>query len=420
MSRRKFLKDSILVLGAPVAAAAGSRLYGMPASVDPRDYADAEKFKLPLSQAGVPSDLWDGLSRVSNLWDRVLTDSAEADRFQVDPAAYMQSLGLDGSDATFADESLRMLRVMASSDVRGFLAKADYEAVFRSMSSAGIFEPHASSALEEKITSIFAENYSELNRLLKGLTDNGGVQSALLKGLKDARVSASEDDLIALALLAGGSSCEQALAGCAPAGAAKSEGAVPEATCTALVICLVGAGIAAFVAAYVSVVVSVTVYLLVGVNVSVGVQSAVTVSGGGGGVSGGGVSGSGVSGSTVSGGGVSGGGVSGGGVGVAVAVSGCDCEYDPEGVSPPFNGSYAKFEPAMLRNLDRSLRLAALTKQSEIKAEAIRTLISTEVSAVMNALKRTNLLNVQDDHMPEIIDAVTNFSWKALGVQKAS
>jgi hypothetical protein len=71
MDRRKFLKGGVLSLGAPVAAANVGRLFGTPSSVQPRDIPSLDKFRLPLSQAGVPSELWDGLVRLSYLWDDV-------------------------------------------------------------------------------------------------------------------------------------------------------------------------------------------------------------------------------------------------------------------------------------------------------------------------------------------------------------
>ena len=74
----------------------------------------------------------------------------------------------------------------------------------------------------------------------------------------------------------------------------------------------------------------------------------------------------------------------------------------------------------MIRNLDRSLRLAALTNDRNIEIEAVRTMIAAEVSAVLGALKRVDLLKVQDENMPVIIDAVTAYSWKTLGIATAA
>ena len=74
----------------------------------------------------------------------------------------------------------------------------------------------------------------------------------------------------------------------------------------------------------------------------------------------------------------------------------------------------------MIRNLDRSLRLAVLTNDRNIEIEAVRSMIAAEVSAVLGALKRVDLLKVQDENMPVIIDAVTAHSWKTLGIATAA
>src|SRR5690242_19137541 len=118
MSRRKFLKDTALVVGTPLVAAAATRLYGTPASIDPNAYPDVTKFQLPLSRGGVPSGLWTNLGRVADLWDKVLGDANEAAAFYASPATYMTSIGLDGSDTTLLHESVVMLQQMASPDVK--------------------------------------------------------------------------------------------------------------------------------------------------------------------------------------------------------------------------------------------------------------------------------------------------------------
>lgn len=354
MSRREFLKNSTLVLGAPLVATAATRLYGAPASVIPREIADLDKFKLPLARAGVPTELWDSLARVGDLWDRVLTDSAEAQRFQSDTAGYMNSLGLDGSDATLADESLRMLQVMTDPEAKKHLANGDYVSLFGQLTAANVFEPLAPSALETKIVSLFAENYAEMSAAIDAATV-GGAQENLLTGMQNLGLSVTEADLMELTKIV----------------SASEAGVGPHPDVFALVV--VAVGISAIAAAYISVVIAVTVVLLAGISISAAISSAILVCG----------------------------------------PRSC---FHPYGSAPPFTGTYAKLEPAMIRNLDRSLRLAALTRDGNIEIQAIRSVIASEVSAVFGALKQVNLIHVEDENMPKIIDAVTAYSWRALGI----
>lgn len=370
MSRRKFLKEGALVLSAPLVASAGPRLYGTPASVSPRDVADVNKLTLPLSRAGVAPALWGDLARIGTLWERVLADPMESQRFHTDPAAYMESLGLDGSDRTLADESVRMLRTMADPAVKDCLKNGDYRGLFEHLAAARVFEPHSPSALQQKIATLFEENRLELQRVVDEYAAKVGKDD-LLADLNRAGGALTQDDLAAVAQLLGN----------------KTEGAGPQPMCTAVAMCVVAVGIAATVATYVSVVVAVTVVLAVGVSITAAVQTAVTVGGGGGG-------------------------------GVCPPEQE-DC-FLPNVVSPPFSGIYAKLEPAMIRNLDRSVRLAALTRDGNIQIEATRALISAEVSAVLGALQDVGLLDVEKGRLPEVIDAVSDYSYKALGLPAAA
>lgn len=202
MSRRKFLKEGILVLGAPLVASASPRLYGTPASVSPRDLADVSKLTLPLSRSGVAPALWDDLARIGTLWERVLADPVESQRFHTDPSAYMESLGLDGSDRTLADESVRMLRTMAEPAVKDCLKNGDYRGLFEHLTAAQVFEPHSPSALQQKITTLFEENRAELQRVVDDYAAKAG-NDGLLTDLNRAGGTLTQDDLTAVAQLLG-------------------------------------------------------------------------------------------------------------------------------------------------------------------------------------------------------------------------
>lgn len=383
MKRRNFLKDGALLLGAP-AAVGSTRLYGTPASVQPRDIAEVEKFKLPLSRSGIPVELWDSLAKVSKLWESVLTDETESRAFHSDPAAYFTSIGLDASDRTLVDESVLLLRSMASPAVQESLAKSDYVTVYNELLRIGAIGQINPSRMQSRIEMVLRENLDELRATVDALrpTLTPEQENLLMAAMDESGVVVTGDDLASIGHVL----------------ARPFGGKDAQPMCLAAVACVV----AAIVAAYVSVVVAVTVALLAGVTVSVGVS-------------------------------------------LAVAASGPPPTPDPpvpeslmvppppppptstgasssepSTIRSPFKGSYIKLDPVMARNTERLVRLSAITHNSGLQLHAARQAIKAEVDAVLTAMKNVGLISISDELLPKATVIVAKYSWKVLGIDTVS
>lgn len=361
MDRRKFLKGGVLSLGAPVAAANVGRLFGTPSSVQPRDIPSLDKFRLPLSQAGVPSELWDGLVRLSYLWESVLTDEAEREAFSRDPRVYFSSLGLDSSDQTLISEKTIMLRAMVDPVVKSGLSEGDYASIYNRFLQLGVFEKVDPSFLQEKIEQAFQQNLDELKTSLIALNPGLSVlqEKELLAAINEAGVTAAADDLLFISRLL-----------------TLEHGRDTQPMCTALALCVVAVGIAATVVAYVSVVTTVTVGILAGVYVSAAVQ-------------------------------------------VAVKAGGCSTGTCVPW-SAPFKGDYVKLDPVLFRNTERAMKLATIMENEDLQIDIMRMTIRGEIDTVLAAMRSVGLLNITEDLLLTISEVIARYSWKVLGLDLVS
>ena len=365
MKRRKFLKGGVAALGAPLAVGTAGRLYSTPASVQPRDISDLDKFKLPLSKAKVPSELWDGLSKVAKLWENVLTNPSESTAFHKDPTGYLGSIGLDASDRTLATETVVLLRAIADPAVKTALAKSDYVSVFSQLIDAGVFTSTDPSALQSHVEQIFRENIEEIQMSSAAIQPyvEQTKQRALLASIDSGDTVLSDDDIVSLS---------QVLV--------EHIGAGPQPMCTAVALCVVAVGIAATVVAYVSVVIAATVGILAAVFISAAVKTAIVV----------------------------------GGTNPESNRFGTDAGL----VSSSFTGEFVKLDPAAMRNAERAVRLAVLTDDAGLQVYSAKQAVQLEVHAVLTAMRNVNLLPVSQDVLPNIIDVVTRYSWKCLGLDR--
>lgn len=357
-------------------------LYGTPASIQPRDISEVEKFKLPLSRSGIPVELWDSLAKVSKLWESVLTDEVESRAFHSDPAGYFTSMGLDASDRTLVDDSVLLLRSLASPVVQESLASSDYTTVYNELLRIGAVGQVNPSRMQSHIETVLRANLDELKATVDALrpTLTPEQESLLMAAVDESGVVVTGDDLASIG---------HVLA--RPIG-----GRDAQPMCLAAVACVV----AAIVAAYVSVVVAVTVALLAGVTVSVGVR-------------------------------------------LAVAASGppptpaptpesiktppppppasADASSSKRAAIPsPFKGSYIKLDPVMARNTERLVRLSALAGSSGLQLHAARQAIKAEVDAVLTAMKNVGLISISDEVLPKATVIVAKYSWKVLGIDAVS
>jgi hypothetical protein len=229
------------------------------------------------------------------------------------------------------------------------------------LSESGAFERRDPSALQATIEKVFSENLAEIQKSFSTSQHSldSAQQTALLASLSEAGVHATSDDLVALTQLIGPGNQQSPMC----------------ASCVAAVV------IAVIAALYVSVTIAVTVGLLVGAWISAAVQVAIAVEGN---------------------------------CGLKPCVQPVDTH------SSPFSGGYAKLDPVLMRNAERANRLALVTNNPGLRLHTAREVIAAEVTSVLSAMKSTSLLDVELTAMPTVIEAVTKFSWKALGISPSA
>jgi hypothetical protein len=83
-----------------------------------------------------------------------------------------------------------------------------------------------------------------------------------------------------------------------------------------------------------------------------------------------------------------------------------------------FTGAYARFDPALMRNVERAARLGAVVNDSGLQLHALRTVIAEECRAMMTAIQRLGIVDVRPENLPLVVDAVTKYSYKVLGISK--
>lgn len=368
MKRRKFLQASLISTALPLPAGA-ERLYGTPGSILPNGGAIGEKFILPLSRAGAPSDTLRTLAATNQLLENVLTSSDEAEIFSENPKHYMQSLGLDVSDKTFQDDTIIMLTTLSHPDVRDSMASGDYGALFGYLRAAGLFEPRDPSNLQLQIKSIMQDNIEAIRAGIKQADStplDSEQKQLLLQVLEESGVYATEDDLAIVSQMI-------------------SSNGMTVMSCTAVAMCAVAVGIAATVVTYVSVAVAVTIAIMAAVSVSVAAHMAVTVGGGGGGSGG-------------------------------CGDPGVFCQIQSNPFAVPFTGNFAKLDPALMRNTERALRLAAVGGHHGVKVHALREMIAEEVKAVVRAMQQIGLLALDKAQLSTATDAMTRYAYRTLGI----
>lgn len=350
--RRRFIQATVV---APLAVGAAGRLHGAPASVQPLSGASAgaERLVLPLANSGLPVAALTDLTKVSVLVESVLTDSSAANSFFSAPRSYFEAHGLDGSDSTLLDGSVAMLVALSAPAVKDALKNRNYTEFFDYMKAAGVFEPRDPSVLQSRIERIISSNIDE-------------IRSAIGAQAETPLTPDQQAEFMAILKSSGTVATEEDLAVLAQV--LKGDGGVTIAACSAMAACVVG--IALLAVLYVSAAVAATVAILAAITISAAMMTAITVSG----------------------------------------------SQQPQLRSAPFTGQFMKLDPAAVRNLQRSYRLAQITQDGELQLHALREAIREEVEAVLVSLSNLKLIEVSPGGMPLAIEAVTHYAYKAAGV----
>ena len=80
-----------------------------------------------------------------------------------------------------------------------------------------------------------------------------------------------------------------------------------------------------------------------------------------------------------------------------------------------FSGQFMKIEPAAIRNFHRELKVAAIVGSLDAQKFAIRTAIQQEVEAVLGAMESLNLIDIQPETRPLVIETISRYATKVSG-----
>lgn len=172
MKRRRFIQSSLVAATAAPAAAglaasnASTRLYGEPGSLT-GGAQGAARFMLPISRAGVPVEGWLEYSRFSALIEDLLKDRAASTAFNHDPAGYLKSRGMDGSELVKGDANVALLIAMSQPEVKQAVLDKDYKAVISYLQAAGTFSPVSTDALTQRVGHVIQHNRDAITSGLK-------------------------------------------------------------------------------------------------------------------------------------------------------------------------------------------------------------------------------------------------------------
>lgn len=196
MKRRKFIKAALV---APVLAgnvSAGTRLFGTPGSASPGCNDLGEKLVLPLARSGLPPRFWAKLKGVSSVVVGVLNSPEESRAFAESPAKYLEMHGLDHSDGTLEDETVKLVVALSSPAARDAITRKDHVAFMQHLKTTGVLGFDAS-FLQKELEKTLAKNADEIRDLLLSNIDRipTADREAFLAILSASGCGASEDDL---------------------------------------------------------------------------------------------------------------------------------------------------------------------------------------------------------------------------------
>lgn len=353
MKRRKFIQATLVASAAPMVAVGTERLYGTPGSLLPAGGERLEKFMVPVAQAGLPPRGWSDFAGIASAIDGVLNTPEEAEAFARDPRAYLSSKGLDTSDRTLMDDSVRMLACLSDQDVQSSITEGRYDQALAYFDAAGLFEARDPSKLQLKVQQVIEQNMEEIAALIGGQSGQLSLdqERLLVEVLESTGAQITEDDFATVAEIM------------------KSAAVTPQVVVPVLVVVV----IVALAAAYVAAAVGVTVALMAGFVVSVALMQ-------------------------------------------AVAAPGKRPSVAASGEKAPFTGALARLDPALIRNSERAIKMGRIMGDSGLEIHVLKEMIKEEVSAFMSALNNTNLLRMEEQQLQLAVRATTAYSYRVLGI----
>ncbi|MEB0141091.1 MULTISPECIES: hypothetical protein [unclassified Undibacterium] len=370
MKRRYFLGIALGSLGVPKLGT-GTSLYGTPVSILPRPLTlPHEALRLSLSEANIPTGLWNDLSSLGSLWERILTDPEEKALFKRDPGSYLESRGIPRNILASQDQEVKMLTALCNDDVLSSAIQGDYKQFLSMLTSLGVVSARPPSALKERAIQALRGDATntEYTRRLTTATDGAQFQKRLKQNELQyiySQVAPNSDQAAVVA--------------------------IPVA-------------IAAIVVAYISVATSITVAILAGVYISVAVSVAITVGGGHSRNAGdqwplfAGPPQSGV-------------------ITAKTPQSARQMQTDREFAERVLIGKrMLALDPTRLVNAQETARIAKLLKQDAFVLEANRQLIRDEIDAFISAAEELNIIKIPSSTRTHVLDAMKQLSIRAAGL----
>lgn len=353
MKRRKFIQTTLVASAAPLAAMSSDRLYGTPGSVLPAGGEQLQKFMVPFAQSGLPTQGWNDFAGIASAIEGILNKPDEADAFRGNPRGYLTSKGLDASDSTLMDDSMRMLACLSDPIVQESITEGRYDQTLSYFEASGLFEPRDPSKLQQRVQDVIEQNMEEIASLIGGASGSLSIdqEKMLVEVLESTGAKITEDDFAIVAEIM------------------KSAAVTPQVLVPVLVVVV----IVALAAAYIAAAVGVTVALMAGIVVSVGVK-------------------------------------------LAVAASGTTRPKIASSEKAPFNGSLARLDPVLIKNAERAIKMGRIMNSNGLEVHVLKQMIQEEVSAFMTALKKTNILTMDDQQLQLAVRATTAYSYRVIGV----
>lgn len=371
MKKRDFLGLVLGSLGVPQLAT-GTSLYGTPVSLVRRPLnALNAPLRLSLAESNIPSELWNSLSSLGSLWERILTDPDEKHLFQRDPAGYLESRGVPRSILNARDQEVTMLLAVCDENVLRSSIRGDYKEFLGQLAALGVVKTGPPSALKARAIEVLRHDTTKFTENTKLFS--GGMDSSRFKALL------------------GTNEIQYIYSQIAPSVDQVAIAAVPVA-------------IAAIIVAYVSIVTTVTVAILAGVYISVAVASAIVASAG--------------CALDNEGQWPLFAGPPAGPITASTRQNAREAQADREFVERMLlTKRMMAMDPLALAEAQKTARIARLLKQDKFVMEANRQLIRDEIDAFIGAAEEMRLIAIPEATRTHVLDAMKNLSIRSAGLQ---
>lgn len=159
MERRKFLRKSAALASIPIVS--GSFVYGTPAIAQSRELVPAadDLLRISLTEAGLPVELHDMLSKLGALWADIDAGGKLSQVFATNPSAALQQAGLSGQ-IDVNDPVISLMAISMDADMRAKARSLDYRGFMKELRDRGVISrTRASSEARRRIQQVINRDY---------------------------------------------------------------------------------------------------------------------------------------------------------------------------------------------------------------------------------------------------------------------